>query len=232
MALPKLTESMIRSGADPQSFQRGKALHEGDAISNGSLQGNTLSGDCEGTSAPYYRVRVTLDEAGIREADCTCPYEYGGYCKHIVALLLAYLHHPKRFAIRPAPAHLLADLSRDDLLALTIRLLRDKPDLYDWIEAAISVPGPKGKTPRKRKKRVDAEVYRRQIIGILHSLDGMRASEAYWHVGSLVKELDSSSPTSRVKAGRSSAIRSARSPTRFNLRPKSSGATGPKSHSK
>ena len=223
---------MIRSGADPQSFQRGKALYEDDAISHASLQGNRLSGDCEGTSAPYYRVRVTLDEAGIREADCTCPYEYGGYCKHIVALLLAYLHHPKRFAIRQDPADLLADLSRDDLLALTIKLLRDKPDLYDWIEAAISVPSPKGKTPRKRKKRVDAEVYRRQIIGILHSLDGMRASEAYWHVGSLVKELDSSSPTSRVKAGRSSAIRSARSPTRFNLRPKSSGATGPKSHSK
>jgi len=190
MALPNLTESMIRAGADPQSFQRGEALYEDDAISNGSLQGNTLSGDCEGTSAPYYRVRVTLDEAGIREADCTCPYEYGGYCKHIVALLLAYLHHPKRFAIRQDPADLLSDLSRDDLLALTIKLLRDKPDLYDWIEAAISVPGPKGKTPRKRKKRVDAEVYRRQIIGILHSLDGMRASEAYWHVGSLVKELD------------------------------------------
>lgn len=75
MALPQLTEAMIRSGAAPQSFQRGKALYEDDAISHGSLQGNTLSGDCEGTSAPRcaYRVRVTLDEAGIREAECTCP---------------------------------------------------------------------------------------------------------------------------------------------------------------
>ena len=190
MSLPKLSESIIRAGAAPQTFQRGKALYEDGAISNASVQGNTLGGDCEGTSAPYYRVRVTLDEVGIRDADCTCPYEFGGYCKHVVALLLTFLHHPKRFAVRQDPADLLADLGHDDFLALTTRLLREKPDLYDWVEAAISVPGSKGKTAKKRKKKVDAEVYRRQIIGILHSLDGMRASEAYWHVGGLVQELD------------------------------------------
>ena len=190
MSLPKFTESMIRSGAVPQTFQRGKSLYEDDAVSNASVQGNTLVGDCEGTSALYYRVRVTLDEAGIRDADCTCPYEFGGYCKHVVALLLAYLHHPKRFVVRQDPADLLADLGHDDLLALTTKLLREKPDLYEWVEASISVPGSTGKTAKKRKKKVDAEVYRRQIIGILHSLDGMRASEAYWHVGSLVKELE------------------------------------------
>src|SRR3989304_5589117 len=153
MALPKLTESMIRAGADPQSFQRGKALYEDDAISNGSLQGNTLSGDCEGTSAPYYRVRVTLDEAGIRDADCTCPYEYGGYCKHIVALLLTYLHRPKQFALPPKPAHLRADLSRDELVALFTALLKRQPELFDWIEGALSAPAPSGKAKKARRKK-------------------------------------------------------------------------------
>jgi uncharacterized Zn finger protein len=188
-SLPIITLSMIRTGAEPQSFQRGEAYYEDGAISNTSLQGNVLAGDCAGTSAPYYRVRVALDKAGIAETTCTCPYEFGGYCKHIVALLLAYVHHPKRFAVRQEPDELLADLARDDLAALLSNLLRERPELYDWVEAALAVPAPKGKAAKKKRKKVDAEIYRRQIIGIMHSLDGMRMSEAYWHVGSLANEL-------------------------------------------
>jgi uncharacterized Zn finger protein len=188
-SLPKITPSMIHAGAEPQSFQRGEAYYEDSAISNTSIQGNVLMGDCAGTSAPYYRVRVVLDKAGIAEAACTCPYEFGGYCKHIVALLLTYVHHPKRFAVRQGPDELLADLSRDDLAALLTNLLRERPELYDRVEAALAVPTPKGEAAKKKRKKVDTEIYRRQIVGIMRSLDGMRMSEAYWHVGSLANEL-------------------------------------------
>jgi uncharacterized Zn finger protein len=189
MNLPKLTESIIRAGAGAQSFQRGQDYYASGAISNTARLGNIIMGDCEGTSAPYYYVRVELDEAGISAAECTCPYEYGGHCKHSVALLLAYVHHPRQFVIRKEPADLLADLSRDELAALVTALLKRQPDLYDWVAGAISAPAPSGKKKTPRKKKVDAEVYRRQILGILHSLDGMRASEAYWHVGSLTNQL-------------------------------------------
>ena len=189
MGLPKLTESIIRAGADAQSFQRGQGYYRRGAISNATVQGSLLSGDCEGTQAPYYKVRVELDEAGIRSAYCTCPYDYGGHCKHVVALLLTYLHHPKQFAVRKDPADLLADLGRDDLIALMTKLMRDQPELYDWAEAATSVPSASGKTKKTKRKKVDSDVYRRQVRNILHSLDGMRASEAYWHVGGLVDQL-------------------------------------------
>ncbi len=189
MALPKLTESIIRAGADAQSFQRGQALYKRDAISSAAIQGNVLTADCEGTSEPYYKVRVEMDEAGIRSAQCTCPYDYGGYCKHVVALLLTYLHDPKQFTARKAPADLLADLSRDDLLALVTKLLRDQPELYDWAEAAISVPSASGKSKKSKRKKVDPDVYRRQVRDIMHSLDRMRPSEAYWHVGGLANGL-------------------------------------------
>ena len=189
MSLPKLTESIIRAGASAESFRRGQDYYEGGAISNTTRQGNVLTSDCEGTSAPFYRVQAELDEAGIRDAQCSCPYEYGGYCKHVVALLLTYVHHPKQFAVRQAPADLLADLSRDDLAALVTALLKRQPELYDWVEAAISTPSSSGKTKKSQRKKVDAGVYRRQIVGILHSLDGMRASEAYGHVGGLADRL-------------------------------------------
>lgn len=35
-----------------------------------------------------YRVEIDLDDDEF-ESSCTCPYEFGGYCKHIVATLLA-----------------------------------------------------------------------------------------------------------------------------------------------
>ena len=63
--------------------------------------------------------------------------------------------------------------------------MRDQPELYDWVEAAISVPAASGKVRKSKRKKVDPDVYRRRVRNILHSLDGMRASEAYWHVGGL-----------------------------------------------
>ncbi len=73
-------------------------------------------------------------------------------------------------------------------LALLTKLLHDRPELIDWVEAAIATPS--GKTKKGKRKTVDAEVYRRQVRNIIHSLDRMRSSEAYWHVGGLVTELD------------------------------------------
>ncbi len=186
MALPKITESVIRAGASPESFKRGEEYHQEGAISNTTIQGTMLSGECAGTYAPYYRVQVELDEAGIADASCTCLYEYGGYCKHIVALLLAYLRHPKSFAVRKAPAELLADLDQNDLTAILTKLIQEQPELYDRIEAMTAVPS---KSKKKRRKKVDIEVYRRRILSIAHSLDGMRTSEAYWHVRGLANQL-------------------------------------------
>lgn len=135
---------------------------------------------------PITGYRWNLDEAGVANASCTCLYEYGGYCKHIVALLLSYLRHPKSFAVRKAPAELLSDLDHNDLTAILTKLMQEQPDLYDRLEAMTSVPS---KSKKKRRKKVDIDVHRRHILSIVHSLDGMRMSEAYWHVGGLANQL-------------------------------------------
>jgi hypothetical protein len=96
------------------------------------------------------------------------------------------LHHPKSFTARKAPAELLTDLDHNDLIAILTKLIQEQPDLYDRIEAMTSAPS---KSKKKRKKKVDIEVYRRHVLSIVHSLDGMRMSEAYWHVGGLANQL-------------------------------------------
>jgi uncharacterized Zn finger protein len=192
MTIAKLTEAVIRAGANDKSFQRGRELFRGGAISNAAIQGQTLSGECEGNESPFYKVRVELDSSGIRSATCTCPYDFGGYCKHVVALLLTYAQKPKQLSVRQEPTELLSDLTREQLLALVARLLREQPDLYEWVEAALTLPAASGKAKSKtaKRKRVDTAVYQRRVRGIMHSLDRMRMSEAYWHVGGLVGELD------------------------------------------
>jgi hypothetical protein len=75
------------------------------------------------------------------------------------------------------------------LSTLLTKLVQHHPELYDWLEAVLSVPARSRNAKERGPNKVDADVYRRQVIGILHSLDGMRRSEAYWHVRDLVQGL-------------------------------------------
>lgn len=191
MKKPKLTAAVIRSLAPPQSFQRGQELCQSGALSSLTRQETVIRGLCEGTSSPFYQVSAELDGGGVRTASCNCPYELGGYCKHIVALLLAYAHDPQQFIVRQDLRETLATLNQAQLLALLTRLLQERTELRDWIEAALTTPSISGqsKAPVAKHKKVNVDVYRRRVRGIMHSLDHMRASEAYWHVGGLTDEL-------------------------------------------
>jgi len=97
--------------------------------------------------------------------------------------------HPKHSVAKKMLSNLLADLDREDLSTLLTKLAERHPELYAWIEATMSDTTSTRKAKKDRGKKIDAETYRRQVIGILHSLDGMRHSEAYWHVRDLVQEL-------------------------------------------
>src|SRR5262245_5752143 len=187
-----LTDAAIRGGANEKSFACGQELYLSGAISDAAIQGNVLTGHCEGMQSPFYKVRAELDAGGVRAASCNCEYDFGGNCKHIVALLLTYAHEPQQFVVREDMAKRLAELSREQLIGLLMELLDDVPDLSDWLETALpesAASRPRKAVAPKRKKKIDAEVYRRRVRGNMHSLDHMRMSEAYWHVGGLTDEL-------------------------------------------
>ena len=199
---PRLTEDMLRSLSTEQSFERGRQYYRAGAIDNATRQGNLLTALCEGRSAPAYRLRVELDQAGVRSASCTCPYDWSGLCKHLVALLLAYIHQPETFTERGSVADLLDGLERGDLVALIENLVSRDPNLYDWLETYISKSGakktvtpqgtPADPTSKKEKRNtmVSEQSYRRQVKNILRSLDGLSSSQAYWGVSGMVEQLD------------------------------------------
>ena len=171
----QLTEEIIRSRASDQSYQKGREDDRSGAIYNPSRQstggGITLTAQCEGSTAPSYRLRVELDAGGVRSASCTCPYDWGGDCKHIVALLLMYLHKPDEFSEQKSVMDLLAALEKDSLMALVTHLVERNPDLYDEIEMAIPMVnvGESKSSPAKgqRQTQVSEQTYRKQVRRIL-----------------------------------------------------------------
>jgi uncharacterized Zn finger protein len=198
MAIPSLSETAIRRQATAESFSRGENYYQGGAVVSLVQRGNVLQAEVEGSQYEPYRVQVTFDEGGITGAACDCPYDWGGWCKHIVATLLACLHEPDLVEERPTLDELLAGLDREQLRDLLLHLAARDPHAADEIESQIGLshaPPDEGEagTPfpdaPQRRTPVDPRPIRRQVSAILHSLDRMRPSEAYWHVGSVVNEV-------------------------------------------
>lgn len=140
----QLTEQIIRNRASDQSYQKGRNYYKSGAIYNPARQsapdGMVLTASCEGSTAPSYRLRIELDEGGVRSASCTCPYDWGSNCKHIVALLLLYLNKPGEFSEQKSISDLLAGLEKDALVAVIHHLVGQNPDAYEDLEV-VNRPG-------------------------------------------------------------------------------------------
>ncbi|TEU00770.1 MAG: SWIM zinc finger domain-containing protein, partial [Dehalococcoidia bacterium] len=187
--MSELTETTVRQYATPESFRRGRDYYEQGAVLSLARRGDQLLAEVEGSQYEPYQVQVTLDAGDVAEAICTCPYDWGGYCKHIVATLLAYIHEPDQVEERPTLESLLDGLGADQLREILLSLIERRPGLDDVVEAqvlALQSPSEGELAPRQRRTPLDPAPFRRQVRDILHSLDHMRASEAYWHVGGVV----------------------------------------------
>ncbi len=192
MTIPSLSEASIRQQATAQSFRRGESYYQGGAVISLVQRGSVLQAEVEGSQYEPYRVRITFDEGGVTGADCDCPYDWGDCCKHIVAVLLACLHEPDLVEERSTLDESLAGLDREQLQDLLLHLAARDPNAADEIESRIasdvSKAGVSSQDAPQRHTLVDPRPIRRQVRGILHSLDRMRRSEAYWHVESVVDQ--------------------------------------------
>lgn len=191
--LPTITEALIRQHASADSYQRGREYYAQGAVVRLVRRGQQLQAEVAGSQVEPYTVQITWDRGGITQASCTCPYDWGGWCKHIVSTLLACRHNSAQLEERPALQTLLAELDREQLQTLLVRLVEQQPHLADVVEGQVHVfhvqPTADAPTPRQRRTPIDPTPFRRQVRGILHSLDRMRRSDAYWHVGTVVDQV-------------------------------------------
>jgi uncharacterized Zn finger protein len=185
--------------------------YEDGAVSSLVLRGEILHAEIEGSQYIPYQVQVRFDAGKVADAYCDCPYDWGGWCKHIVAVLLTCIHAPERVEQKESLETKLTNLSREDLLTLLIKLLKLNPKLADQVEGQISLFQSSKETQQHiRTKSIDPAPFRRQVRDILHSLDHMRPSEAYWYVNGIVSEvnhiLDQAHALVKADDGRSALV--------------------------
>src|SRR5438067_1519293 len=90
---------------------------------------------------------------------------------------------------------LLSGLNRDQLQSLLLKLGEQEPSLAEAIERQVALlqisqpTPPSSKTVPKPHITVDPKVVRRQVRSIIHSLDRMSGSEAYFQIGAVVNEI-------------------------------------------
>lgn len=191
MTHPLITEATIRRLANPESFSRGEDYYRSGHVLSIEQRGNMLRAEVAGSSYEPYQVAIQLDESGIVTADCSCPYDWGGYCKHIVAVLLKYAREAEKIPARPTPEALLAGLGAETLRNLLANLLKSYPKLLPWVETQITLRAPSassaaGTSPTTKPKRppIDTNAVRRQVRY------QMRNSGDYYATGTVVSGLD------------------------------------------
>jgi uncharacterized Zn finger protein len=148
--IPEITEQDIREIVDGGSFQRGQSYFRGGNIIEMRRQGMTLKARCQGSRPQAYRVQVTFDDQGIDDTSCSCPL--GGYCKHVVALLLTWAHSPEEFSEQQEVEPLLEQYSKAELITLIKRMLQRQPELEILLQTVGTQHTP-----------ANPEVYRRQV---------------------------------------------------------------------
>jgi uncharacterized Zn finger protein len=161
--LPQLTESHVRKLASEKSFERGKNYYRDEAILEPVRQGMELRAYSEGSDYEPYQVSAMLAKNGIAETSCTCPYDHGGICKHVVALLLTYVHNPQAFRAIPPLKELLAERSKEELVTIISEMIKREPELMSVVElSAVTQQAHQGKT-------IDVAAFRRQARRAMQS---------------------------------------------------------------
>ncbi len=174
---PKITEADIEQMTTEKSFKRGRSYYLSGALFDPVRQGSEIRGYCEGSSYEPYRVSAELGSTGVVNCHCTCPYDWGGICKHLVALLLTWVYKSDTFqAIAPLD-EMLTERSQEELILIIKQMLKREPDLMRLLELPLQ---PDRNTP------LDLEAFRRQINYAVRQND----YDDYYSSRTVAKELE------------------------------------------
>jgi hypothetical protein len=167
-----LSEADLQASTDETSFRRGSQYYLNHAIAEPTLSESVLRALCHGSRRSPYRVEATLCPTGGKSAHkladtfCSCPR--GGFCKHLVALLLTWIHEPESFVVRSGLMGRLSTKSHEELLALLEQLIQRQPDIEPLVEVLIELPlvstAQEEKRPGKgRERTLDPSAIRSQV---------------------------------------------------------------------
>lgn len=190
---PTITEAAIRNLTRPQSYDRGEDYYEQGAVREITRRGSLLRAAVEGSQYQPYQVQIELDETGVVDTMCSCPYDHSGICKHRVAVLLTYIRDPDEISQRPPVSEMVADTDPEELRHLLVALVERRPGLAEWIESRLETPQSEDTAgdSRDQSPNINRDSIRRQVQYVLQPSDerGSRTRDPYAAVETDVEEL-------------------------------------------
>jgi uncharacterized Zn finger protein len=92
MPLPEITEDIINDLASGTSMTKGYSYFHNGSVVKLWIENGAYKAHVEGSE--LYTVTIS-EKKGDIQAECTCPYDWGGACKHVAAAMLAIVHDKK-----------------------------------------------------------------------------------------------------------------------------------------
>ncbi|WP_375513876.1 SWIM zinc finger domain-containing protein [uncultured Nostoc sp.] len=171
MSIPQISEFTIRRHANAKSFQRGEAYYEAGAVNTVTQRGDLLQADVVGSEAKPYHVNLSFDSSELTSVNCTCAYNFDGWCKHIVATMLVCARNPENIEQRPTLEQLLNRLDYIQTQRLLQELVTEHPPLIEAIDRHVSwMTNPTDKQTTTKTLlhiTIDSAPFRRQVRQIL-----------------------------------------------------------------
>lgn len=187
---------------DPTILDRGHSyfhserIREAEELSPGLFEATVLG------SVPY-NVRITLEGEQVTQYSCTCPYDYGPVCKHVVSLMYYVRQNleagqqskppkpSKRKTVSQQIDELLSGISREDLIDFTRDLaIRDKHYRRKLMAAFVHLNQQESKS-----------FYARQVQAILHAASGEYGFIGWDEVPTVAYQVDELLDTAEKQAG-------------------------------
>jgi uncharacterized Zn finger protein len=165
-----LTPAMIHDLADPEVFARGRSYLREGAVTSLSRSGERITAQVYGSDVEPYRVRVKISPSGIEETHCTCPYDSGGACKHVVAVLLACLEQPDALTESSPLEARLSALGAEELRALLLELADEDDDVARRIERRALARQTKSRPQASAVPPLDPAPYQRQARAVVRAV--------------------------------------------------------------
>lgn len=172
MPLPEITEDIIHRFASGSSLSKGCYYYKNGAVNDVKIEKGAYIAHVQGSE--LYTVTIS-EKNGKIDAECTCPYDWSGVCKHIVAVMVAISqdrkieeHKNEAKAVRS----LLDKVDSGRLKEFLFQILTTNSAMFE--DFKIFALG-------KEETKNTSEKYKKEILAHLKELKGIEYYYDHYH---------------------------------------------------
>jgi hypothetical protein len=149
--------------------RRGQDYFYNDAVKSlRKLKGDKWVASVEGTE--IYRVCIQLKDDVVYNHSCSCPYDMGPVCKHIIAVLYSFKKSVKLKLNEETFEQMISRIPRKDLNDILTDYAQQESEFAGYVSARCIV----------KKSSSDKEEYRQIIQGTVDAIRGRHGYIGYW----------------------------------------------------